>query len=64
MTTTRLIRPHTLADTNLIDVRCSRCSEELPQSAPLETYETPASCWIVAYCRKCDSWTPFQWEKE
>lgn len=60
MTTT----PTTLADVKVPIARCSGCSRELPQSAPIEKFHTQASEWIVVECPNCKRCTPFRLEEK
>lgn len=52
----------TLADTELLEVRCHACGHELPVSTPAELFETSASRWVVVECPVCNLCTPFRLE--
>jgi hypothetical protein len=54
----------TLADCAVHSPRCSGCSEDIPLSALVTVFLTPASTWVVVECYKCKRSTPFQLEAE
>jgi len=52
----------TLASYSLLNPRCSRCGNSLPERAEIETYSTLGGEWITARCPECKHWTPFRIE--
>jgi hypothetical protein len=54
----------TLADVSVPYPRCCGCSKELPLSAAIENFSTPASQWIVVTCPSCQRCTPFRLEEQ